>query len=94
MPKNADDFKKMLQSVNRLSDNVSAIVAGSTLNGLGAGERGIFPKIFGAPNGWRLESSGKLTKDWATEEFKAGLAFARDLWAAGLYHTNALTTTT
>jgi putative aldouronate transport system substrate-binding protein len=91
MPKNADDFKKMLQTVNRPADNVYAIVPGSTLNGLGAGERGIFPQIFGAPNGWRLESSGKLTKDWETEEFKAGLGFARDVWAAGLYHPNSLT---
>ena len=91
MPKNTDDFKKMLQAVNKPADNVYAIVPGSTLNGLGAGERGIFPQIFGAPNGWRLESSGKLTKDWETEEFKAALGFARDMWAAGLYHPNSLT---
>ncbi|MBV8083575.1 MAG: hypothetical protein JO247_02055 [Chloroflexi bacterium] len=90
MPKNSDDFKKILMAVSKPSAGVYAIVPGSTINGLGAGERGIFPQIFGAPNGWRLDSSGKLTKDWETAEFKAALGFARDLYAAGLYHPNTL----
>ena len=91
MPKNTTDFKKLLQAVNKPSANVYAIVPGSTMNGLGAGERGLFPQIFGAPNGWALDASGKLTKDWETPEFKAALGFARDIYAAGLYHPNSLT---
>ena len=48
-------------------------------------------QIFGAPNNWRLDSSGKLVKDYETDEFKAGLSFLRDLWAAGVYHPNTMT---
>jgi len=47
--------------------------------------------IFGAPNLWALdEQSGKLTYTAETEQYKAAVAYARDLWAAGAYHPNAL----
>jgi putative aldouronate transport system substrate-binding protein len=47
--------------------------------------------IFGAPNGWRLESSGKLTKDVETAEFKEATGYARDLFASGVFHPNTMT---
>jgi len=50
-----------------------------------------FLGVFKTPNNWRLESSGKLIKDYETEEFKAAVGFARDLWSAGLYHPNTPT---
>jgi putative aldouronate transport system substrate-binding protein len=47
--------------------------------------------VFGVPNNWRLDNSGKLTKDFETQEYKAAVGFARDLWAAGLYHPDTRT---
>jgi putative aldouronate transport system substrate-binding protein len=41
---------------------------------------------FRVPNNWKLEPSGKLVKDWETEEFKALVGWARDLWSAGVWH--------
>src|SRR5262249_31763124 len=49
-----------------------------------------FASIFGAPNGWRMESGGKLVKDVETPEFKEATAYARDLYAAGVFHPDSL----
>ena len=46
------------------------------------------PGIFRVPNNWELDSSGKLIKDYETDEFKAAVGFARDLWSAGSDHPN------
>ncbi len=46
--------------------------------------------MFGAPNNWRVDASGKLIKDYETEEFKAALGYVRELVAAELYHPNTL----
>jgi putative aldouronate transport system substrate-binding protein len=46
---------------------------------------------FGAPNGWRLETNGKLTKDIETPEFKEATSYVRDLYAAGVFHPNSTT---
>src|SRR6266496_5873872 len=47
--------------------------------------------IFGAPNLWSLDvKSGKLTSTLETDQYRAALGYARDLWAAGAYHPNAL----
>lgn len=49
-------------------------------------------QIQGVPNNWRLES-GKLIKDIETDEYEAALAFANQLWKAGLVHPDVLTLT-
>ena len=38
-----------------------------------------FAAMFGAPNNWRLESDGKLTKDLETPEYKEAVGYVRDL---------------
>ena len=43
------------------------------------------------PNNWKLDASGKLIKDVETDEYKAAVGFARDLWAAGMWHPNTPT---
>lgn len=89
VPKDADDFKRILQALNKPQENRWAIAAFATKSG---GDPSFalpaFASIFGAPNGWALDASGKLTRDRETEEYKAAVAFARDLVAAGLYHPN------
>jgi putative aldouronate transport system substrate-binding protein len=47
--------------------------------------------MFGAPNGWALdEATGKLTYTLETDQYRAAVSYARELWAAGVYHPNAL----
>src|SRR5207237_10657505 len=38
---------------------------------------------------WRMDS-GKLVKDVETPEYKEATAYARDLWAAGVFHPDSL----
>jgi putative aldouronate transport system substrate-binding protein len=85
----ADDFKRALQAANRPQANVYAIGDHNSFSY----SRFLAAQTFGAPNNWKLESSGKLVKDYETDEFKAGLGFLRDLWATGLFHPNTLTFT-
>jgi putative aldouronate transport system substrate-binding protein len=88
--KNGDDFMRALKE----------LTAGGSVWGLGAtsgapsnGIPGIviyFLESFGAPNNWR-EANGKLTKDWETDEFKAAIAYVRQLWDAGVIHPDTPT---
>jgi putative aldouronate transport system substrate-binding protein len=86
-PKNADDFKRILQAVNLPDQNQYGIAAGSA-SYFALTPNSAYSAIWRVPNNWRLESTGKLTKDLETEEFKAAVGFSRDLWQAGLWHPN------
>jgi putative aldouronate transport system substrate-binding protein len=86
-PKNADDFKRVLQTLTRPTDNRW---------GIGAYANQMYyiyfyAAMFGAPNGWALDSNGKLTKDIETPQYKEAMAYTRDLVASGVYHPDALT---
>jgi putative aldouronate transport system substrate-binding protein len=91
VPKDADDFKRILQTLNRPQENRWAIgkdgTAG-TVFGLGT-----YAEMFGAPNQWKLEG-GKLIKDRETEEYKAAVGYLRDVMTGGLYPPDAASTTT
>ncbi len=90
LPKNAQDFKKMLQQLNNPKGNVYAIEnIANYIYGLPA-----YLPMFGAPNNWRLDPSGKLIKDWETEEYKAALSYLRDLYASGLFSPAAVDSST
>jgi putative aldouronate transport system substrate-binding protein len=89
-PKDGDEFKRILQALTRPQESQWGIaVGGASFFGLNTGSA--FLGIFKTPNNWRLEPSGKLVKDYETEEFKTAVGFARDLWQAGLYHPNTPT---
>ena len=89
-PQNGDDFKQLLQALTRPDQNQWGIsCAGTSTFGLNTGSP--FLAIFRTPNNWKLDSSGKLTKDYETDEFKQAVSYARDLWSAGLYHPNTPT---
>jgi putative aldouronate transport system substrate-binding protein len=85
-PKNADDFKRLLKAVTRPQDNQWGIAASGASHFNLAPNSG-FGNIFHVPNNWRLEGD-RLTKDFETEEFRAAVGFARDLWSAGVWHPN------
>src|SRR5262252_5755545 len=80
-PTNADDFKRALQQLNRPNENRYAVEGVNIQYNLQ-----VFPAMFGAPNGWALDSQGKLTKDIEAPQYKEAVGYVRDLIASGLYH--------
>lgn len=87
VPKDADDFKRMLQAMTRPRQD---------FYGIGANQQGTmwvtyFSAVFGAPNDWRVDPGGRLVKDWETPEFKESVGYVRDLYAAGVFHPNSTT---
>jgi putative aldouronate transport system substrate-binding protein len=93
LPTNADEFKRVLVDLTRPQAGVWGIAGHSGALAapfdLYTGSGGLYASMFGAPNQWG-ESGGKLTRTWETEQFKAALAYARDLVAAGVYHPDTL----
>jgi putative aldouronate transport system substrate-binding protein len=91
-PKNADDFKRVLKQLTKESTGRWAI--GTFQAALsGPFEIAWFASLFGAPNNWRMESGGKLVKDYESAEFKEAVAYVRDLVASGVFYPDSLTTT-
>jgi putative aldouronate transport system substrate-binding protein len=86
VPKNADDLKRVFQQLNRPQEDRYATASFQ----LQAFFITFYSAMFGAPNNWRLEADGKLTKSFETPEFKEAIAYVRDLYAAGLFHPNSL----
>jgi putative aldouronate transport system substrate-binding protein len=84
VPKDAADFKKILQQLNRPQENRWAIgnfgPNGQTMYGIVS-----FLEMFGAPNTWALDPSGKLVRDRETDQYKAAVGYMKDLMGSGLY---------
>jgi putative aldouronate transport system substrate-binding protein len=84
VPKDAQEFKKILQQLNRPQESRWAI---GNVGPVGPNMWGIvsFLEMFGAPNMWALDASGKLIRDRETEQYKAALGYMKDLVGSGLY---------
>lgn len=84
VPRDAEDFRKILQQLNRPQENRYAI---GNVGPVGQNMWGIvsFLEMFGAPNMWSLDASGKLVRDRETEQYKAALGYMKDLIGGGLY---------
>ena len=95
-PNNADDFTRILKALTNPQQNQFGIGALAPTFGLVNTGMGDVPQLamFGAPNNWRVDSAGKLTKDIETEEFRAALGYVRDLYAAGVYYPDQLNNST
>jgi len=92
-PKNADEFKRVLTQLTSQQSGRWGIAGhiNSSFD-VWSGTGGMYAAMFGAPNQWG-ESGGKFTRTFETEQFKAAVGFARDLYAAGVYHPDSLTWT-
>jgi putative aldouronate transport system substrate-binding protein len=93
-PKNAVELKQFLIALTKPQSNQWAVASASvtaTTGAFGLASQMAVPWIFRVPNKWRADSSGKLVKDFETEEYKAAVAFTRDLYAAGVFHPNSTT---
>ena len=88
-PQSADDWKKIIAELNDPNNGVWGL--GAVVNGIGAANMGIlgYAMMFGAPNNWGLDSSGKVIRDRETDQYKAAVGYLRDLWASGLIWPNA-----
>jgi putative aldouronate transport system substrate-binding protein len=85
VPKDAADFKRVLQALTRPSQN---------RYGMGPIENRLdmiqyVAAMHGAPKLWRLEPDGKLTKDIETAEYKAAIAYFSDLVQSGVFYPDA-----
>ncbi len=89
VPKDGDDFKRVLQQLNRPSEGRYATGAYQGV----AFNVAYYAAAFGAPNNWKVDGSGKFTKTFETAEYRAAVGYTRDLVAAGVYHPNSLTNT-
>jgi putative aldouronate transport system substrate-binding protein len=89
-PNSADEFKRVLQQVTKPQSDLYGIAAeaGVAFN-VGSGT-GLHPQVFGAPNNWRVDANGKFTRAIETDEFKASIDFAKQLYDAGVYSPNSL----
>lgn len=87
VPRNADDLKRLYLQLNRPQEGRYA-TASFQLQAFFLGN--FYSAMFGAPNNWRLESSGKLTKNFETPEFKDAVNYVRDLYQSGVFHPNTL----
>jgi putative aldouronate transport system substrate-binding protein len=85
-PKNADDLKKIITELNDPNNGVWGV--GAQLTNLNLGILG-YAMMFGAPNAWGLDASGKVVRDRETDQFKAAVGYLRDLWTGGLMWPDA-----
>jgi putative aldouronate transport system substrate-binding protein len=95
-PTSADDFRQLLKALTNAQQAKFGI-------GFEVGNRYAFgntnvggqlwPAIYGAPNNWGISSDGKWTKDWETDQFKAGIQLARDIFADGSFDPDTTYTT-
>jgi putative aldouronate transport system substrate-binding protein len=92
-PHSTDEFKTILQGLRNVDAGVYGI--GASVQGAdttsGAFDLGMYQMYFGAPNNWKLDAGGKLTRSFETDQYRAAVGYARDLVAAGLYHPDSPT---
>ena len=84
VPKDAEDFKKILEQLNRPQESRWAIGNFGPTNERMYGLVG-FLEMFGASNVWTLNATGKLIRDRETEPYKAAIGYMKDLLSSGLY---------
>ena len=94
-PKNADEFRQLLQNMTHgdPDGNGRADTFGIGSWGTFVLDLPFFQNMFRTPNEWRLNPDGTLTNTVETEEFKAAVAYVKQLWEAGLFHPDSLSQT-
>jgi putative aldouronate transport system substrate-binding protein len=88
-PRTADEYKQLATHFTRPDQGLYGL---GVENNQGMGTlNGWLTGIFGTPNGWVLDQkTGKLTHSYETDQFRAAVSYARDLWSAGAYDPDAL----
>jgi putative aldouronate transport system substrate-binding protein len=88
-PSNADEYKALAMHFTRPDQGLYGL---GVENNVGMGmTNGWITGIFGTPNIWSLDdNTGKLTHYVETDQFRAAVSYARELWAAGAYDPDSL----
>jgi putative aldouronate transport system substrate-binding protein len=87
-PKTTDDYKKLMVDLTKPQQNQWGVVSQGGYQysfDMNTGN-GWYPSMFGAPNLWAMDSSGKFTHMWETDNYKQALAYTADLFKAGIFH--------
>lgn len=89
-PKNADEFQRLMTELNRPKEGRWAMGAqtGFSFN------LNFFFQMFGVPNYWRVDKSGKFTANIETDAAQEAVAYVRGLYQAGLFHPQSESMTT
>jgi putative aldouronate transport system substrate-binding protein len=90
-PKTTDDYKKLVVELTNAQQNQYGVVSQGGYQyswDMNTGN-GFYPSMFGAPNLWAVDSSGKYTHIWETDNYKQALAFTTDLFKAGIFNPNS-----
>jgi putative aldouronate transport system substrate-binding protein len=85
IPKNAEDFKRILQALTRPQQNRYGM--GPIFNR--PDMIAFVAAMFGGPKNWRLGPDGKLLKDIETPEYKEAIIYFRDLVTSGVFYPEA-----
>ncbi|OXM84428.1 extracellular solute-binding protein [Paenibacillus rigui] len=87
-PTTVDEFYTMLKAFKEKDPDKNGV---NDTYGLMVYENNIPSEIFawfGAPNNWRVDTSGKFIKDVETKEYRDGLRFVRKLYQEDLINKN------
>jgi putative aldouronate transport system substrate-binding protein len=85
VPKDAADFKRILQALTKPQQNRYGM--GPISNRIDMIQ--YVSAMFGAPKNWRLGSDGKLLKDIETPEYREAIAYFRDLVTSSVFYPDA-----
>ncbi|MBV9577517.1 MAG: hypothetical protein JO057_02885 [Chloroflexi bacterium] len=90
-PKTTDDYKKLAMDLTKPQQNQYALLTQGGYQysfDMNTGN-GWYPSMFGAPNLWAVDSNGKFTHMWETDNYKQALAFTNDLYKAGAFYPDS-----
>jgi len=83
-PNSGAEYKSIMQALTKPNDGIFGIIGEAGYQyGYGTINQ-LFTSLAGGPNQWSL-NNGKLTRLYETDQFKAAVDYARDLWAGGLF---------
>jgi len=86
-PTNADEVFKLMTNITKGAKNSKNSWA---ISGFGGG---LWAAMYGVPNAWRLDDSGKLVHQIETEEYASAVNFAARLWKTGAMYPESATVT-
>ena len=90
-PKTPAEYKALMVALTKPQQNQYGILtqAGYQYSYDMNTGNGWYPSMFGAPNLWAVDEKGKFTHTWETDNYKQALAYAVDLYKAGVFHPDS-----
>src|ERR1051326_8749247 len=86
-PKTFDEYTSLLKHFTNPQQDLYGLATENT-NGYGI-TNGFFTSMYGVPNNWGVDASGKLTNFLEVDRTRDAINTASQLWAAGVYSPNS-----